>query len=69
MQAYFEPGLAFSISMLQPVFEISIACKKNMYSIIFLHMDTNREELKIKVMFSRLFQGMLKVFQNYVSKN
>ena len=30
MQAYFEPEQAFSISMAQPVFEISIAYKKNM---------------------------------------
>ena len=28
MQAYFEPEQAFSIGMLQPVFEISIAYKK-----------------------------------------
>ena len=28
MQAYFEPEQAFSISMPQPVFEISIAYKK-----------------------------------------
>ena len=28
MQAYFEPEQTFSISMLQPVFEISIAYKK-----------------------------------------
>ena len=28
MQAYFEPEHAFSISMPQPVFEISIAYKK-----------------------------------------
>ena len=28
MQAYFEPEQAFSISMRQPVFEISIAYKK-----------------------------------------
>ena len=28
MQAYFEPEQPFSISMPQPVFEISIACKK-----------------------------------------
>ena len=69
MQAYFEPEQAFSISMPQPVFEISIAYIKNMHSIIFLHMDTNQEELQLKVVFSRLFQGMLKVLQNYVSKN
>ena len=31
MQAHFEPEQAFSISMLQAVFEISIAFKKNMY--------------------------------------
>ena len=30
MQAYFEPEHAFSIRMPQPVFEISIAYKKNM---------------------------------------
>ena len=30
MQAYFEPEQAFSISMSQPVSEISIAYKKNM---------------------------------------
>ena len=29
MQAYFEPEQAFSIIMPQPVFEISIAYKKN----------------------------------------
>ena len=29
MQAYFEPEQTFSISMPQPVFEISIAYKKN----------------------------------------
>ena len=34
MQAYFEPKQAFSITMLQPVFEISIAYKKNMYLLI-----------------------------------
>ena len=32
MQAYFEPEQAFTISMPQPAFEISIAYKKNMYS-------------------------------------
>ena len=31
MQAYFEPEQAFSISMPQPILEISIAYKKNMY--------------------------------------
>ena len=35
MQAYFEPEQAFSISMPQPVFEISIAHKKKTC------MDTN----------------------------
>ena len=45
MQAYFEPEQAFSISMLQPVFEISIAYKKNMYAIptiIFVHYKHHR---------------------------
>ena len=45
MQAYFEPEQAFSISMLQPVFEISIAYKKNMYAIptiIFAHYKHHR---------------------------
>ena len=33
-----------------------------------MHMDINPEELQTNVVFSRLFQGMLKVLQNYISK-
>ena len=36
MQAYFEPEQAFCISMPQPVFEISIAYKKNMYNFLLV---------------------------------
>ena len=37
MQAYFEPEQAFSISMPQPVFEISIAYKKKTCIILAEH--------------------------------
>ena len=36
MQEYFEPEKAFSIGMRQPVFEISIAYKKNKKKHVFL---------------------------------
>ena len=63
MQAYFEPEQAFSMSMPQSVFEISIAYIKNMNSIIFLHMDTNQEELQLKVVFQGYFKACSKCFK------
>ena len=41
MQEYFEPEQAFSIGMPQPVFEISIAYKKNKKKRIFVS-DTKK---------------------------
>ena len=62
MQAYFEPEQAFCISMLQPVFEISIAYKKTCNKIcsqstpshvksryVYLSWKSFEEVIKVRV--------------------
>ena len=46
MQAYFEPEQAFSISMPQPVFEISNAYKKKHVSEISLQIKSDSTQKK-----------------------
>ena len=36
--------------------------KSDLLNYFFLHMDTNQEELQIKVVFSRLCQSALKLY-------
>ena len=59
MQACFEPEQAFSISMSQPVFEISIAYKKKKCITLFLNITFNNLRPKKPILKRDLFWNIL----------
>ena len=62
MQEYFEPEQAFSISMLQPFFEISIAYEKrtcieclNSHEVLVTNLFYTNVTISLKLSFSESF--------------